>query len=278
MTETPEQIDRVETLLTHLLYAGDTTTTHVDGSKQWASGGAEYKEVDATVRLDFAPMLPALAYTFEHSINDEDNRLYTMDPSMLLALPQDILGARAEIAIVAQDCVKWSGFRRLHKRPRNVWVGAAGACLYEHHYREIRADGASTYTWRVAAITRKGSPVVSLVEGTTGSGSILDSQQLVLAASIIEDAHRPNALTATISERAAIRMPVPVGEHRELFALRDGPLNASGRRRAILHWVRSHLRQTKKRDAEVSAHWRGVRELKVDGFSVRLEPNGGNDE
>lgn len=275
MSAVTDPIDRVETLLAHLLYAGDSITEHIVGGRRFTPDGDEYAEVDASVRLRFAPMKPRLVYTVQDGADDAGERLYTDDPRLLLAPPQEIIGDGAEIAILCHDRVKWNGFRKLRRCPRHVWIGSSGACLYEYHYREIFLNGSYTYAWRVAALRKDGTPALALVEGTRGAAGMIDGEMAVMAASIIEDAHRPNALTATISEHAAIRLPVPIGEHRDLFALRDAPLSLSGRRKAILHWVCQHMRQTRTPEklASVSAHWRGVRTIEMDGLSVTLEPN-----
>jgi hypothetical protein len=238
----------------------------------------EFGETDAGSLLKFNQMRPRLTYTFQSIDSDVDessDRIFSTDAGLLLASVQDILGKESEIAFICDDRVKWTGFRKINKPPRGVWVASTGASLYEFHYREIFENGSSTYFKRVAAVSKRGRPVPCIIEGSSGSGAATEGSHAVLAASIIEDAHRIDALTATITDSTSIVLPVPVGDHKELFALRDAPMTPSGRRRAILHWVAKHTRRRRNSDeaVQIKAHTRGVREITVDGFTVRLAPN-----
>lgn len=271
-------IDKTEILLAHLVCADASGDDNVDyGGRRFSSNGAEFAATDVGVKLKFRPMRPRLSYTFQSidaDVDQKSERIFTTDARLLLASVQDLLGSEAEVAFLCGDRVKWTGLRRLVKAPRGVWVASPGATMYEFHYREIFESGASTYFKRVCAISKSGKPVQCLIEGSRGSGANMEGEQAVIAASVIEDAHRHDALTATISESGSIIVPVPLGEHKELFALRDAPLTPSGRRKAILHWVASHTRKTRgDSPITVQEHTRGVREFSIDGMTVRLEPN-----
>lgn len=268
LTQQPGAIAAVEDLLAHLICADRTDVISSIGVAH-PSGQAE--QVDISVLTRFEPMKPQLAYTFD-ALDKE--REYSIHPDDLLRPAQEILDSRAEIALICEDRVKWLGFKRLNKLPRLHWCAKPGASLYEMHYREIFASGASSYRRRVVAISKKGEPVIVVAMGSLGNDAN-QSAQIVLAASIIEDAHRVNAMTATISDAASIRLPVPVGEHKALFALRDAPMTSAGRRRAILHWVAQHTRKTGAGETSVAPHWRGTRELTVDGMTVTLATNDG---
>lgn len=260
-------IDDVETLLAHLIctdFCQPLTATRTVG------GALQHSAIDGGTMLPFAPMQPTDCYTAQR----DADRIYTASSDMLLAPPQDYLGEQCEIALLCTDRVKWLGYRQLRRRPKQIWLAKQGASLYEVHYREIFPDGRSTYGKRVAAIDSAGRPVATVIIGTRSEGGGNDAECLVLAASLIEDAHRPNALLARISEAGAIRVPVPIGEHREVFAVRDAPLTKAGRRRAILHWVAKHTRAAPSRRIDVCAHWRGTRTMTVDGMTVELTPNG----
>jgi hypothetical protein len=271
-------IDATETLLAHLICADASGDDNVDcGGRR----GLLCAEFDAGIKLNLAPMQPKRSYTFQHmhvdgDIEDEHDRLYATDARLLLNSVQDLIGRQAEIAMICDGSIKWTGFKKLARPPKGIWTSSAGASLYEVHYREVFADGSSTYYKRVGAISKLGKPLPCVIVGSNGKRSATEGEQLVLAASIIEDAHRPDVFTASIRESAEIVLPVSIGEHKDLFALRDAPMAPTGRRKSILHWVSSHMRQSRKKDRqniEVAAHLRGIREFSIDGLTVTLSPN-----
>lgn len=260
-------IDTIETLLAYLICA-EEVRDHVN--VEGRAAGGRYEKVDAGLVLKFDPLSPTLSYTTQ----DSPERCYTTSPEYLVAPVQETVGEGVEFAILGDDHVVWCGFRRLRKLPRNVWVGRRGCSLYEMHYRRIYSNGRSFYAQRVAAVARDGTSVPVVLEGSKCSKSRDDTNNLVLAASIVEDAHRSDALTATLTDSSSVVVPVPLGEHRDLFALRDAPLSKSGRRKAILHWVSKHARRVGNSITDVKAHWRGTRQIEIDGLRVSLTTNG----
>lgn len=264
-------LSATESILTHLICADASGEDNIEiGGKRFASDGTGQSEQDAGSLLDFEPERPSITYTTQLGDND---RLYTRDSGLLMNSVQDVIGRKSEFAIMTDDRVKWTCFKRIKKAPRGVWVSSPGATLYECHYREIFANGLSTYFKRVVGVSSRGKPVACIVQGSHGEGAKHESGMLIMGASIIEDAHRSGAFLATVSEDASIRFPVPIGEHRDVFALRDAPLTKAGRRKAILHWVSGHMRKTARGESKVKTHLRGVREFTADGLTVRLEPN-----
>lgn len=268
-------LDTTTDLLTHLVCAD---ATGEDCIQTGAKRGLYYEEVDAGSILKLEPMFPSRVYTFQRQASDVDDdshdRLYAVDSDYLVTSVQDILGKRSEVAFMRDQSMQWTGIKRIYKAPKNVWVSSPGATLYEFHYRDVFPDGTSTYYKRIAGVSKTGKPVPCLIVGATGSASNTEAQQLVLAASIIEDAHRSGVFTASIKDSTEIVLPVPIGEHKDLFALREGPMTKAGRRKAILHWVAQHMRQGVESKHSVAAHLRGVRSFQIDGLSVTLSPNG----
>jgi hypothetical protein len=261
-----DHIDEVATMLAHLVCADSQDDVC---AVENPLGTVE----DAGQRLRFEPIRPSLAYTGQ--IGDGD-RLFTKDAGLLLQTPQDLIGRQSEIALFDVDVLKWVAFKKLYKRPRGVWVASPGADLYEVHQRFIQADGKSDYQKRVAAISKTGKPVQTIIEGSRReaaseqNGYWSDGELVVLAASIIEDSVRPGSFQATVKDDAGVIFPVPQGEHLEVFRLRDGPLSGS-RRKALLHWVARHTRRTGRGVADVKAHLRGVHQFDIDGFNVTLK-------
>lgn len=264
-------IDDYTTMLAHLVCADASVESSKELSVHKARG---LTEVDTSFLMPFCDEHPTHAYAA--SLSGED-RIFATDACYLLRAPQETIGNRTEIALLSGATVKWSCFKKIHKRPHRLWVARAGADLYEYHARWIQANGQSFYAKRVVAIDRLGRPVPTAVEGVRNGGagkgaSICDGTLLVLAASIMEDAHRSGVFTATVKDHCAITVPVPDGEHLDVFKLRDGPLiPGSQRKRAILHWVARHIRrQPTGISSVVKSHLRGVHEFDVDGLHVRL--------
>lgn len=264
-----DELDTVETLLASFVCA-DAAEQEIGGLSGYAPPRTPSQH-DAGSLLPFNPAVPTTAYIPE--ITSE--REYALDADLLLSPVQDLIGAHAEIAMIDEvgECIKWSAFRRLHKRPRNLFVSQAGADLYEFHFRRITPDGSSSYNKGVAAISKHGKPVQTIIQGTRDSYSRVDGEMLILGASIIEDAcNRPGAILATIRESVGVKLPIPQGAHLDIFKLRDGPMTGN-RRRPLLHFVAGHLRRAKTEPVAVREHFRGVSKFVIDGFDVELRAN-----
>jgi hypothetical protein len=257
-------LDNVESLLAYLICAQSKNINEDTYNPKKDVVGL----FDAASELRFDPMKPNIVYTLDST---DDERLFSESYSDLLHTPQDLFGKQAEVAYLSEDHVKWSGYRKIHKRPKNIWVGAPGADLYEWHFRVVYLNGAESYQRTVVAFNKHGKPVPVVIVGSNGSGTMSNNKAAVIAASVIEDIHRPNALKATVKEDTSIIFPVPIGEHKEIFALREAPLTPTGRRKAILHWVKKHTRKTKHTSADVKQHWKGTREIVIDGLQIKLE-------
>lgn len=265
MSNINTSVDAIQDILTYFICAGNRDQALGDLSV-WKTRNGPIG-VDAGARLQFSPLSPTTAYISE--LNGD--RLIAVDAGLLLHTPQDIIGRHSEIAVVGDGVVKWAAFRKLQKRPKHVWIASPGADLYEYHSRFIRADGTADYAKRVVALSKSGKMVSAIIEGTkdVGAGSI-DYEAIVMAASIIEDAHRPGTFLATVRDTVGVKLPIPQGEHLDVFKLRDGP-KVGDRRRPLLHWVAKHVRKVQKKEYQVKEHLRGVHEFDIDGMSVKLE-------
>ncbi len=224
-------------------------------------------QVDAGSTLGIDEMKPAMAFT-----SMAGDREFATDKDLLLESPQDLLGIKTEVALVHSGGVRWIGIKKLSKRPRNIWVASSGCDLYEMHHRSIGPTGSDTYGVRVGAISKSGRPVPTVIQGTRDSGSNAFFDQLILAASMVEDSYRPGTFLAQVSDSVGVAFAVPHGDHLDVFKLRDGPLNGS-RRKALMHWVASHVRRSKDKEFQVKEHLRGVSEFDIDGLHVKLDAN-----
>jgi hypothetical protein len=262
-------------LLASMMFADEVDSSWIEaGGMRKSSTGAVYEEIDAGSRLLFDAMKPTFAYTFDMIDN---GRLISTSPEYLLYHPSDVIGRSAEVVMLTHDRLKWSGFRRMQKAPRGVWVSSPGASLYEFHYREVFPDGRNTYRRRVAAIGKSGKPVQTAIVGSQGAPAadgFIEGTMLIMAASVIEDSYRAGAIRCEITDGNTIIAPIPLGAQKPLFALRDGPMTGRGRRRAILHHVIGHARTSVNGNAHgVRDHFRGVVEFVIDGLRVKLTAN-----
>lgn len=259
-------------LLAGLMFAdADETELIKHGGGRATSDGMVLDIVDAGSKLNFSEMRPRRAYTFDML---DDGRLFSFDPQALLYHPAETIGRESEFVLLKDNCLLWTGFRRLARPPKRTWVGSTKAALYEVHYRQVFQDGMSSYNKRIAAVDRNGYPVPCVIEGTAGIKASREGENLVMAASIIEDCHRSGAIRCELTDHNTIIAPIPLGAQKALFALRDGPLTGRGRRRAILHHVMRHRRESSAgTEHEVREHFRGVTSFVVDGLRVTLAAN-----
>ena len=262
-----QSIDEIETLLTYLVCSDSPAYKNTLVTRETKT----HYCVDANSTLEFAPMSPNRI----HTIQLNADRLYTYDPNVLIHSVQDTLEKNPEVAwIDFDDALNWLGFRKITKKSKKLIVPCSGLSLYEIHYRRTFPNGVSGYVHRVGAITRDGDAMPIWIKGSKGGGTNSHSNRIIQAASIIEDAYRCDVFTASIKESTEIILPVPIGEHKELFELREGPLTNAGKRKAIMHWVAKHMRETKKGNTcTVSKHLRGVNTFDIDGLTVTLTAN-----
>jgi hypothetical protein len=230
----------------------------------------KYAIIDAGSLLDFEPMKPKSSYTFD--VTDGD-RLFAADYTLLPNHPAEMLGECAEMIIIVGDEVRWNGFRKINKRPRGV-CSARGTNLiyYERHYRVVKNKSAGYYK-RLIAFDEMGDGV-NLFKQNAPIGMVDDYTASILCCSVMDDAHRKDSYLCSIKEGVELLFPVSVDDVFDLFSLRDGPLSSAGKRKALIHWVSSHLRKTKKGTAKpVKSHYRGITTFEMDGLTVRIEPN-----
>jgi len=222
--------------------------------------------------LHIEDMYPESAFITQ--IGGENDRLFSADFRDLIAHPCDILGERAETALIDNETgtVKWTGFKRMKKPPKGVvCVGKADA-WYEMHYREFSETGRSAYQKRLAIFAKDGRPLPAKKQSHWVSYDD-DAYSGILHASFIEDAMRAETMLATVSDATELKFPVPLETYKDLFIIRDAPLTTSGRRKAILHWVGGHLRNSTNGKSKVKTHTRGVDVFDIGGIKVTLTPN-----
>ena len=235
-------------------------------------GGVNGGNVDVgNMCLGFQDMKPTSF--FANDITDSE-RLVTDSRDLLLSRPQDIIGEGVEVAICLEASLRWLGYRKIESKPRaKMPITPLGAVThwYEYHIREIR-DGFECYGKRIVAFNDSGF-TVPVKCGNVFVSSQNESAHAYMACSLIEDAQRLNSLLCSVSDGCEIKFPVPFGDHIELFSIRDAPITDAGKRKAIIHWVRKHLRKTAEGETQVAGHFRGVRSIDIAGMRITLAPN-----
>lgn len=269
-----DPIDRLETMILLALDANHEQSA-VDRTLKSSHGTLDL--LDQGTLLHFEEMRPATSYTVDATA-DRGHRLYSTSSEMLLDHPSEIVGDEAEIMLLGDHGLKWYGFRRLKQAPKRAAYIGKPSHWYEMHMRFVAPNGQGEYTKRVVAVDKNGKPLLVKLDSHVVCHPNLEGVNLILAASLIEDAHRSGTMLASVRDATEIRFPVPLDDYKEVFAERDGPLNGS-RRKAILHWVAEHLRRSPRGNEHVvKKHTRGVQEFIIDGLHVRLVPNDGKEE
>ena len=240
-----------------------------DGESTAAITGYFGEKKNGLVRVDVGARLEFLAMRPEKTtlLQMDAGRVMTENPTLLSPNIQDILGAKSEAAVMSAEALRWIGVRKLTKRPKGVWVSRPGADIYSVHLRTIYPDGTNDYRARVAAFDKAGRPVLATIEGQKRNGYARELDFATAAASIIDDSRRPGVALCTVSDSVSITFPVEYGEHLEIFKLREGPLTATQRRKALLHRVAKYQ---KSNGTEVQPFTRGVSSFDIDGLRVEL--------
>lgn len=264
-------LDQLETMLLMALESAPVERGETEVAR---IGGASLFKSDAGVLLPFPLRTPKSAYTFEL---DSEDRLYTYDPTQLLRHPCEIIGEGVEfMAFNGAETLTWGGVYPMRVRPRRVAAIGKPAYWFEYHYRRgTVANGWYQSAKRVCALTKSGAPVPVKIMQSAEPPSTVDAVSTLLACSILEDAHRANAILATVSSGVEIKFPVEYAAALDLFKLRDEPRNTPTRRRnPLVHWCAKHMRaRPGGGESEVRRHLRGITELSIDGITVSLSPN-----
>jgi hypothetical protein len=264
-----EQIfDTLETMVL-LALDGDKHVPYV-GNPTKRFSGAMYEQIDQGDLIGIGNRVPNNFYTFDMA---DDTRLYTTDNGYLLNNPIDVLGDAAEIALFKGDRLDWTAYYKIKNRPKGVACLGKPAVWYEMHNKLILQDGSSVYHKRIVPLDSKGRALTAKIHNALVCSPNVEGEYLTIAASLIEDAHRPNTMLAEVKDGVTIKFPVPIDNYKELFANREEPLTPSGRRKAIVHWVAQHMRKSRNDTATVKKHVRGVQNICVGGVNITITPN-----
>jgi hypothetical protein len=210
----------------------------------------------------------------------DGERLFTPDESMLLSPFHKIIGDRAEVMIPHDNYYKVVVLSKLHKLPRRVlpppMVNAKH--FYKLSFLKVR-DGKTIFstsgaicessTGKVYGCAESGFNFISNYLINRGAENWNETKTTaVLCASMIEDFRLDWRWHVSLSDSAEIVFPTDALGAQQAFAMRDVP--EGKRRKAILHWVKSHTRVKSAREFDVKQHLRGVTEFSVDGIRCKI--------
>lgn len=215
------------------------------------------------------PASPSCAYTFDAA---DQERLYAGGEEYLLRHPAETLGDRSEVIMTCEDgSLKWLCFIKRDK-PKNVICAEKIHSFYEYHCMLGGVSGWRDYGVRAIAFNKKGRPLMMKIKGFHGfTGQ--DGHNAIMAASVIEDAHRSGAVIGALEADAMIKFPISIEEYKHFLADRDGFKNTpTGRRNTILHFCNEYARRRGGRLLEVRAHARGARVFETGGMTLTLTP------
>ncbi len=134
-------------------------------------------------------------------------------------------------------------------------------------------SGVGEYVKRIAAFDKKGNFVPAMIQGHGVGVPNIEGVSAIIAASIIEDALRSNAMLASVKDVAEIKFPVPLDDYQEIFSDRDGPFIGS-KKRSIIHWVAKHMRKSRSGNVhDVKKHVRGIDKFEIGGMKISIKAN-----
>lgn len=270
MSET-EVLDRVEDVIIYALEGRAAKNHDCVPTETIRMRGEARQGFDVSSLLKFQPMYPNSMYV--PSLECDNDRLYATSSEYLVRHPADTLKDGAEVAFIYKGGLKWIGLRRTSK-PKNLYELGGACAWYEAHFRYIFLNGASSYLKRVIAFSETGNqcPVKTRI-GNVLVCSRSEMEYFFVPVSVIEDTHRAQTMLATVSDAAEIKFSVPLDDYKQMFSSRNAPMQ-NGRRKAIIHWVASHLRKRRDKDpVRVKKHVRGVDRIEIDGLKISISPN-----
>lgn len=245
-----------------------------EGAKKRVKAKSKRKDlsgwVDYTKPNPLRPWVPnkTVVVPFDRWFMFDDDS-FSCDTEALLRLDVSVL------FLLDGNEAKWAGSRYLSQRPKGFTSFVTHGAFFESHYREIGQDGEkyinnpAVYKEGKAWILSRDSKWLRSQDARRCSLEI--AQTIAIQQGIIEDA--ASLWTAEITYNG---QTVIVGTYeerlKELTDLRDGPMSASGKRKAILHWVSSHIRALPKKDVKVSAHPRGLQDFEIADYHFSIAP------
>lgn len=203
-----------------------------------------------------------------------DDRLFSIDPEMTFCDTDAIIRLNLGAAIFDSGIQKWVAVRSVNK-PQGFTSYVNNGSFFELHYRHFEG-GSSSYVNKPAVHLNGSCHVLSRdAKWLRTKDAYVDSSEittsLLIHQQLIED-----CASLWVAEVSCLGNTIVIGTYedrlKELIDLRDGPLSSSGKRSAVLHWVKSHIRNTKKKKCKVSQHPRGIQEIDIEDYHFSIAP------
>jgi len=194
-------------------------------------------------------------------------RWISSDPNDLVTPVPDIIGDGIEQICCADEIVKWWMIRPVKKLPKRYYARATGKLLFfEYHFRQWHylypESGAYTRFFAAYSPEKKnwfdvfGPRDKYFGQVGISNNFLLTRFSLNSTCSLEEDANLFWRIKLTDS--ASCYLSADSAAVLDLCKNRHAPLTNSGRRRAIMHWVRNYTRRGNVTLQEVKEHLRGV--------------------
>jgi hypothetical protein len=155
----------------------------------------------------------------------------------------------------------------LNKRMRNKFVT-------QKHYLTVGDGMVDILPLRGVRLINREVILPGSIEPTTLNSHTKSLIRMALAPMAMQFQYRYHAsMKVSVGEFGSIRIPMSLGQLREVLADRDKPSDGS-RRKALLHIVKGHQRQISDGEAvSIREHLRGKIECPWRGHRITLEPS-----
>lgn len=259
-----EVLDSIDTLMLFLLH-----------DKGWRSLTKSVK-IDGHDEIPIAHTIPPTDVECPLTTFGDD-RLFTLDPELLLKDPVDLHGESSEVCLLDETAraLKWIMHKRTNRSrlKRYVHLYPKDSVLYEQHQRVIYESGNAEYWVEPLAWSPSRKKAFTVFRDRRQRdryrGDDL-TNVFTVTASLLEDALP--FWTVRVKANKGLRVYADELAIKELCHLRDNPTTPSGRMKPILHWVKTHLRKTERspEGVEIEKHLRGCTEFTLDGYAVSI--------
>lgn len=192
----------------------------------------------------------------------------------LITDPTKVWNGEFDFCLLTEDGkTKWMKYQTFKELPKR-YICQPSKPFYPTlcHFREYSESGRiylKSWCAYKKGILHPAHSDFKALRRTSGNDVKGDSASYILATSLIEQACSAWTIEISLNERSVI-VPGYEEDIKELADVREGPKTPSERRKAILHWVTTHIRKTKKKTVNVSAHTRGIESFDIDDFQIQI--------
>lgn len=262
--EPGDVLDMAETTLLYILDGFKVEGIFSDEPDRKVGGGdvVVSTAIDHRSHVASAPIECPLVFGISelHTLH----RWISSDPDDLMGDAVDLIGDGSEQICCAGPTVKWLMVRPIKKLPGRYFTAAVGSFkFFEMHYRQWHYlyPEKGLYRREFTAYSQRAKTWCKVMGPREGAGQEchdyrISRRALAWFCSLEEDANLFWRIKLT--EDASCYLSADGAAVIDLFKHRHAPLTPSGRRKAIMHWVRNYTRRAVATNREVKEHLRGV--------------------